>query len=238
MCIELYINKILVFSQCDEINNVSPYRNLTYDNLTSSNSTYSGSLVENKNFTPPMNYTYFPNYTQVHSTHDFLNYTNFTNITNTPDSYLLNGTYNTSHSLNNMTVIKNGRVPSTTPVPNITVNETLPIASDAPADFDERPYETTAEVVLKIIIPLVILAIIWISIIICRNKKKTKVQCVKMIENPYFGADVETPKEDKILNKTEIEHKDPDVKPNIEHKDPDIKNQPKNHEESSTEPRL
>ena len=31
-----------------------------------------------------------------------------------------------------------------------------------------------------------------------------------MIENPYFGADVETEKE----------HKDPDVEANVEHKDP------------------
>ena len=244
MCIELYIDKILVFSKCEESKNKS-YDNLTYDNSTSSNSTYQissnvtyvNSTFENINFTLPLNYTYFPNYTQINFT-DFLS-TNFTNKTNMTDIFLLNGTYNTSHSLNNMTVIQNGRVPSTTPVPNITVNETLPIASDAPAaDFDERPYETTAQVVLKIVVPLAILASIWISIIICRNKKKTKVQCVKMIENPYFGADVETPKEQNSPDESEIEHKDPDVKPSIEHKDPDVKSQHEDHEESSTEPRL
>ena len=161
MCIELYINKILVFSQCEESKNIS-YGNTTYNN----------SLLENTNFTLPLNYTYFPNYTRVNSTHDFLNYTNFTNITNTSDSFLLNGTYNTSHSLNNMTVIQVSRVPSTTPIPNITVNETLPMTSDAPAaDFDETPYETTAEVILKIVVPLAILAIIWLCIVICRKKR-------------------------------------------------------------------
>lgn len=230
MCIELYINKILVFSQCEESVNTS---------LTSSNSTHNNSIFEKINSTQSLNYTYFPNYTRVNSTHDFLNYTNFTNTTNTSELPLFNGTYNTSNSLGNMSVIQIEKVPSTTPVPNITVNKTLPMASDAPAaDFDETPYETTAEAVLKIVVPLAILAIIWICIIICRKKNKTKVQCVKMIENPYFGADLETPKEDKILNKTEIEHKDPDMKPNIEHKDPDIKSQPKNHQDSSTEPRL
>ena len=49
-------------------------------------------------------------------------------------------------------------------------------------------------------------------------------QCVKMIENPYFGADVETP------NK----HKDPGA--NIEHKDPGSES--KQNQASNTEPRL
>ena len=228
MCIELYINKILVFSQCEESKNIS-YGNTTYNN----------SLLENTNFTLPLNYTYFPNYTRVNSTHNFLNYTNFTNTTNTSEFPLFNGTYNTSHSLNNMTVIQVGRVPSTAPIPNITVNETPPMTSDAPAaDFDETPYQTTAEVILKIVVPLAILAIIWLCIVICRKKKRTKVQCVKMIANPYFGADVETPKEQNNPDENDIEHKDPDVKPSIEHKDPDIISQPKNHQESSTEPRL
>ncbi len=256
MCIELYINKILVFSQCEESKNIS-YGNLTYDNSTLKNSnftlplnytyfpnytrvnsTHNNSTFEEINTTQSLNYTYFPNYTRVNSTHNFLNYTNFTNTTNTSEVPLFIGTYNTSNSLGNMTVIQIGRVPSTTPIPNITVNETLPMASDAPAaDFDETPYETTAEVVLKIVVPLAILAIIWICIIICRKKNKKKVHCVKMIENPYFGADVETPKQQNP-DKVEIEHKDPDVKPTIEHKDPDIISQPKNHQESSTEPRL
>ena len=52
-----------------------------------------------------------------------------------------------------------------------------------------------------------------------------------MIANPYFGADVETPKQQNNPDKVEIEHKDPDVKPTIEHKDPDIISQPKNHQE-------
>ena len=104
MCIELYIDKILVFSQCEES------KNITYDNSTSSNST-----LKYTNFTLPLNYTYFPNYTRVNSTHDFLNYTNFTNTTNASEIPLFNGTYNTSYNLNNMTVIQVSRVPSTTP---------------------------------------------------------------------------------------------------------------------------
>ena len=95
-------------------------------------------------------------------------------------------------------------------MPNITVNHSLPMASDDPAAGQStKSYDIIAEVVLKILVPLFILGTIGI-IIMCSRRKKKKVQCVKMIENPYFSADVETPKE----------HKDPDVKANVEHKDP------------------
>lgn len=174
MCIELYVNKVLVFSQCEDVINVSNVTDL--------------------NHTSPVNRTN----------------TTLSNYSSQLNSTLLNGTYNTTTSIHNMTVAFT--IPNSTP--NITTNSTLPLREP----FDERAYETTAEIVMKIVIPLVVLGVIWISIYFCRKKKKTKVQCVKMIDNPYFGADVETPE-----NTDKREHKDPDVKTSIEHKDPDVK---------------
>ena len=208
MCIELYINKILVFSQCEEevVNSSVPNHTQVYvPNYTILNDT----IVNLTNFT--QNKTRITNLTNTHlfneTNHSFENFSSFTkNIDTNISTNLFNGTYINSTYFSNMTIQKSS-VPSM--APNITVNHSLPMASDAPAADQLDVRQETGEIVLKIVIPLLVLGFMWILYVYSR-RKKNKVQCVKMIENPYFGADVETEKE----------HKDPDVEANVEHKDP------------------
>lgn len=218
MCIELYINKVLVFSQCEQskfdsnFSNISNNTQVYIPNHTRLNST----IVNLTNFTALLSVE--NNYTYRNQSLGYKNLTNHTQEIYLNNSQLLNGTYNASMQVVNMTPPYTVYMPNITSVSNITVNQSHPMN----VQEAERAYETIAEVLLKIVLPLVFLGIIWICIA-CK-RKKTKVQCVKMIENPYFGADVETP------NK----HKDPGA--NIEHKDPGSES--KQNQASNTEPRL
>lgn len=211
MCIELYINKILVFSKC-EIPNTSNLSNITYTNASKSSQNVTFNLNQTANAT-----VHTVNSTQ----HRTFNYTLIENVTRSQLSLINltdNITYNNITSPFNMTRVTISPFdPNATPI-NITVNTTGHLAYNA-SDL-KMTEETTSKVVLQILIPLLVLFSLWGIIIL--KRRKNKVKSIKMIKNPYYGADVETP-ESKHDHEDPVD-KDPVDKDPVEHKDPDIGN--------------
>lgn len=240
MCIELYVDKVLIFSQCEDstgnntdaslehVYNFTNKSTLTYDTLPSTHNASFVNISDNSYNTS--NHTvYFSNLTDK-----FLNYTkeisnqtyitlNISNVTNMTLSNItnfhINSTMNNSNMTNDISVYRENEtsILEEFTMPNTTTNRSGHLRSNSSLtkDTNDDVKRARNEIFLQIALPLFLLIIIW-SIIIYLRKHKRKVHCGKTFENPYFLKDRE-------ISKTEnVEHKDPDMKGQIvEHKDPD-----------------
>lgn len=208
MCIEIFVDKVLVFSKCESsiINttNVSfSYENS--DNRTISTPKQSPNLHQKNISNPLWNTSVF----------------NSTHIPYNNQSYTM---YNISPYLYNMTVVEpveeiiKENSPNYTPTPNITVNRSEPIAFNAPAP-DQVEENTSVVFLLNIILPLFFAVACLLAILVYKKNQKTKVQCVDIKKNSTLTPDVETPKN--------VEHKNPDVRisNDVEHKNEDVRAQ-------------
>lgn len=189
MCIELYIDKILVFSQCDNLTQNESFAQYDLDSVNESIQYYNTTNI---------------------STHLATNISNTTlNTTNITRMFNFTFLTNTSSNLLNLSMEDTSMFSPTMSPPNLSINTSAHLPYNTPSPPKQMvDQETIGEVLMQIAIPLFILGGLWLTLLMCRRKQK--VQNIKMIDNPCFGADVETPVKNSVNNY--MEHKDPDVK--------------------------
>ena len=204
MCIELFVDKVLVFSQC--VTNVTnSTHNISHINVSMTNATN----YNISNFSNTTHISNVSNTTFLYS-NSSTNYTNYTSVTVVKASNkTANLTFQNVSSANTTIafvgpIYANG---ANTTLANITANTSDPILMPT-----SHANEQASEVVLKIVIPLLLLGLIWGIVIFLRRKQRRKVHCMKIVDNPYFGKDVETPPDEALEH---VEHKHQDPKKNV-----------------------